>query len=244
MRELSADCGCCAWPCWRCGTCRSAAAQRCAAAVRRDLRRELIAASQRGTLTLQAASAMPPPAATSYETRAESVARWRASSSAAMRVERSVMEIDADGVRPLEWQLDDGKSGKRRRRQAAVRLERGTVTGEIEGKPVDLPLRAGPAGSPVDSDRRRRRAAARPGARHHPADRRQPHQALHLHAQGKTADARHASSASSTPIVYESTREGSNRVSRFWLAPSLEYRAGARRADPQGQGRDGDELLH
>src|SRR5262245_36433121 len=27
-------------------------------------------------------------------------------------VERSVMEIDAAGTRPIEWQLDDGKSSK------------------------------------------------------------------------------------------------------------------------------------
>ena len=42
-------------------------------------------------------------------------------------------------------------------------------------------------------------------------------------------------------VVYESTREGSNRQSRFWLVPENGISRRARRADPQGQGRDGDE---
>ena len=156
-----------------------------------------------------------------YETHANpsTLARLFVSQAA---VERSVMEIDAAGTRPIDWQLDDGKSGKDDDGELHFDWSRNTVTGTVEGEPVEARGRARRAGPLVDADRRHDGAAARRGARHDRADRRQPHQALHVHEEG--AGGVDSALGKLDTVIYESTREGgSSRTSRFWMAPSLEF---------------------
>jgi hypothetical protein len=102
-----------------------------------------------------------------YETTANPsmLARIVVSSAA---LERSVMEIGPDGVRPVEWHLDDGKSGTAK--DGKLTVDRKRAHRAAAG--------AGPAGSPVDPNRRRHVPVARRRAGHHPADRRQSGQAL------------------------------------------------------------------
>src|SRR5690606_286218 len=77
-----------------------------------------------------------------YETTANPslLARFVVSSAA---VERSVMEIGPDGVRPIEWQLDDGKSGTARDGRLQFDWDKNVATGEIEGEKIELPLEPG-----------------------------------------------------------------------------------------------------
>ena len=92
--------------------------------------------------------------------------------------------------RPIEWQLDDGKSGNADDGELHFDWSRKRVTGAIEGKTIELPP------SPALQDRSSIQiavvdvAVARRRARHHAAHRRQSHQALHLHEEGDR-DGRH-----------------------------------------------------
>ncbi len=157
-----------------------------------------------------------------YETTADPsmLARIMVSSAA---VERSVMEIGPDGVRPLDWQLDDGKSGTARDGKLHFDWQKNVATGVIENEQIELPLEPGlqdrlsiqidvvtsllrgeqPGAIPlIDDNRIKRYSYTRIG------------DAVAETDLGKL-DA----------VLYESTREGSNRQSRFWLVPKMEYLA-------------------
>jgi hypothetical protein len=157
-----------------------------------------------------------------YETTAAPsfLARFVVSSAA---VERSVMEIGPDGVRPIEWQLDDGKSGSAKDGHLRFDWDRKLARGTIEGETIELPLEPGlqdrlsiqidvvtsllrgeePGTIPLIDDNRIKRydyvkkEAAKLDTRLGPLD----------------------------TVLYESTRQGSDRQSRFWLVPELEYLA-------------------
>lgn len=160
-----------------------------------------------------------------YETRANpsALASFFVSGAA---LERTVMEIGPQagslGVRPLEWKLDDGKSGNKRDGALHFDWSRNTVTGEIEGQPINLTTEAGlqdrlsiqvavfvsllrgvePGTIPLIDDNRVKR---------------------YIYARKEAARLDSALGKVDT-IIYESTREGgSSRVSRFWMAPSLGY---------------------
>ena len=60
-------------------------------------------------------------------------------SSAAPRTNAASFEIDADGVRPLEWRLDDGKSGDKGDGFLQFDWAQGAATGRIEGEEVRIP---------------------------------------------------------------------------------------------------------
>jgi hypothetical protein len=136
-------------------------------------------------------------------------------------VERSVVSIGPDGVRPLEWQVDDGKSGRAEDGRLTFDWEHGRVTGRVKDKPVDLPTERGL------QDRLSIQLAVvaallrgqEPGTLPLIDDNRVKH---YVYTKKQTE-------ALTTPlgkldtIVYESTREGSSRLSRFWLTPSLQY---------------------
>jgi hypothetical protein len=157
-----------------------------------------------------------------YETTADPsmLARIMISSGA---VERSIMEIGADGVHPIEWQLDDGKSGTARDGKLHFDWQKNVATGVIEGEQIELPLEAGvqdrlsmqidvvtsllrgeePGAIPlIDDNRVKRYNYAKIGSAVTDTD------------LGKL-----------DTVLYESTRQGSNRQSRFWLVPKMEYLA-------------------
>ncbi len=155
-----------------------------------------------------------------YETKADPsfLARLVVSRNA---LERSEMIIDENGVRPLKWTLDDGKSGNQGDGALAFDWDAGRVTGTAEGKSVDLPtqpglqdrlsiqidvmttlLRGGEPGTiPLIDDEK-----------------------IKLYTYRRTG-----TEEMDTPlgrietVIYESAREGSSRLSRFWMAPTLNY---------------------
>jgi hypothetical protein len=155
-----------------------------------------------------------------YETTADPsmLARIMISSGA---VERSVMEIGPEGVRPIDWQVDDGKSGTARDGKLHFDWEKNVATGAIEGQNIQLPLEAGlqdrlsiqidvvtsllrgeePGAIPlIDDNRVKRYNYVKAGSAVTETD------------LGKL-----------DTVLYESTRQGSNRQSRFWLVPKMEY---------------------
>jgi len=157
-----------------------------------------------------------------YETTADPslLARIVVSSAA---VERSVMEVGPQGVRPIEWQLDDGRSSTARDGKLNFDWQNNVVTGVVEDEQIELPLEPGvqdrmsmqidvvtsllrgeePGTIPlIDDNRVKRYSYVKIGP------------AVAETEFGKL-DA----------VLYESTREGSNRQSRFWLVPKMEYLA-------------------
>lgn len=155
-----------------------------------------------------------------YETRANpsALARLIVSRDA---VERTVMEIDANGVRPIEWILDDGKSGEKG--DGALRFDwgNGVVTGRIGGEDIRFPT------EPKMQDRLSIQIAVvtallrgqEPGEFPMIDDNRVKRY-TYTKKQLETVE---------TPLgpfettIYESTRPGSSRIARFWLAPRLNF---------------------
>jgi hypothetical protein len=136
-------------------------------------------------------------------------------------VERSVMRIDSDGVHPLSWYLNDGKPGDAKDGALTFSWEEQHVTGKMEGQVVQLPtepglqdrlslqvavlialLRGHEPGTiaMIDHDKIKRYSYRRAGSEQ-------------IKAPAGKFDT----------VVYESTRPGSNRVSRVWHAPALGY---------------------
>jgi hypothetical protein len=155
-----------------------------------------------------------------YETHASPTALARLFVSKAA-MERSVMEIDDAGTRPIEWRLDDGKSGKEDDGELRFDWSRNTVTGVVEGETIEL------ATEPNIQDRSSISIAVttallrgvEPGTIPLIDDNRIKRYA---YTRKETATVDSALGKIDT-VIYESTREGSNRTSRFWMAPSLEF---------------------
>ena len=156
-----------------------------------------------------------------YETHASpsTLARLFVSKAA---MERSVMEIDDSGTRPIDWKLDDGTSSNEKDGELHFDWSRNRVTGVVEAKPVDLPAEPGtqdrssislavttallrgvePGTIPLIDDNRIKR---------------------YVYTKKETATVDSALGKIDT-VIYESTREGgSSRTSRFWMAPSQEF---------------------
>ncbi len=137
-------------------------------------------------------------------------------------VERSVMEIDANGTRPIEWQLDDGKSSKDEDGELHFDWSRNTVTGTVEGEPINL------TAEPGTQDRSSIQIAVttallrgvEPGTIALIDDNRIKRY-VYTKKDHATVD---SALGKLDTVIYESTREGgSSRTSRFWMAPSLEF---------------------
>jgi hypothetical protein len=135
--------------------------------------------------------------------------------------ERSVIEIGADGARPLEWRLDDGKSGDKGDGALQFDWAQGEVTGRMEREPVNI------ATEPMLQDRLSIQiavsaallAGAEPGEIPLIDDNR-------VKRYTYTRKERTVLDSKLGPIdavIYESTRPGSSRVSRMWLAPQFDY---------------------
>src|SRR6185312_620790 len=107
---------------------------------------------------------------------------------------------DASGTRPIEWRLDDGKSGNEDDGELHFDWSRDRVTGVVEGKPVELTPEPGTI--PLIDDNRIKRY-------------------VYTKKEAATVD---SALGKIETVIYESTREGgSSRTSRFWMAPSLEF---------------------
>jgi hypothetical protein len=155
-----------------------------------------------------------------YETRANpsTLARFFVGRDA---VERTIVESTADGIRPLQWYLEDGKNGKDGDGDLKFDWSQNKVTGEYEDKPVDLATQPGvqdrlsiqlavtaalvqgrePAAiTMVNGDRMRE----------------------YNYSRGPTVQLDTKLGAKDT-IVYESTRPNSDRVSKVWHAPDLQF---------------------
>jgi hypothetical protein len=139
-------------------------------------------------------------------------------------IERSIMHIDADGVRPLSWSLDDGKSGKENDGALEFAWAAKRVTGTVQGERVDLPT------EPGLQDRLSFQIAAmiallrgdEPGTI--PMlddDRIKPYSYSYKGAAGRIE----TPAGEFDTVVYESTRPRSKRFSRIWHAPALGYLA-------------------
>jgi hypothetical protein len=155
-----------------------------------------------------------------YETTADPsfLARLVVSNAA---LERSEMQIDDSGVRPLNWHLDDGKSGDKGDGTLRFDWADQTVTGTIEREQIKLPTQPGlqdrlsiqilvmtallrgeePGTIPLIDDNRVKQ---------------------YTYAKTGTATMDTALGRIET-VIYESTRQGSSRVARFWMAPTLGY---------------------
>jgi hypothetical protein len=157
-----------------------------------------------------------------YETSADPSMLARFFISNAAR-ERSVMEIGPDGVRPIEWQFDDGKSSTAKDGHLKFDWTKNVATGVIEGEQIELPLEPGlqdrmsiqvdvvtsllrgeePGTIPLIDDNRVKRYD-------------------YAKKETTTLD---SPLGKLDAIVYESTRQGSDRQSRFWMIPKMEFLA-------------------
>ncbi len=136
-------------------------------------------------------------------------------------VERSVLEIAAEGVRPLSWYMDDGRSGQEGKGSLEFDWREELVRGTVDGRAVELPtvpglqdrlsvqievvttlLRGGePTTIPlVDDDEIKRYSYTR-----------------------VTSERIRTKAGTFDTVLYQSTRPGSRRFSRFWHAPELGY---------------------
>jgi hypothetical protein len=135
--------------------------------------------------------------------------------------ERTTLELTPQGLRPLTWEANDGRSGAKGDGKLQFDWNTNTVSGTYEGQPVKLAL------EPGMQDRLSIQigvmaalaAGAEPGTiamvngdniRHY------------TYTRGKTETLQSELGPLET-VVYESTRPNSNRLSRVWHAPSLEY---------------------
>jgi hypothetical protein len=155
-----------------------------------------------------------------FETHADPSALARLVVSGAAR-ERSVMEINADGVRPLEWRLDDGKSGDKGDGVLQFDWAQGAATGRIEREEVRIPT------EPRLQDRQSIQIAVstallsgqEPGEIPLIDDNRIKRYTYTRKERAVVDSPLGAIDA----VIYESTRPGSSRVSRLWLAPQFDY---------------------
>ena len=156
-----------------------------------------------------------------YETHASPSALARLFVSRAA-MERSVMEIDAAGTRPIEWTLDDGKSGSQKDGELRFDWARNTVNGVVEGEKVDLTTEPGTQdrSSIMISVATSLLRGAEPGTVALIDDNRIKRY-TYTKKESATVD---STLGKIETVVYESAREGgSSRTSRFWMAPSLEF---------------------
>ncbi|HEY8538906.1 MAG TPA: DUF3108 domain-containing protein [Steroidobacteraceae bacterium] len=136
-------------------------------------------------------------------------------------IERTVVEVTPDGIRPLEWFLEDGKSGDGGDGQLTFDWSRNVVSGTYEGHAVELPAQPGL------QDRLSIQLAVNAAL----AQGREPNTIVMVNGD-RTREYTYISKGTAeidtklgklSTIIYESTRPGSDRVSKVWHVPSLEY---------------------
>ena len=131
------------------------------------------------------------------------------------------MQVTAAGVQPLQFAFDDGKSGHVKDVSLHFDWEHGKVTGQAEGKPVDLDLAPGVQDTAsVQAAMIKALAAGRKPTN------------FTIVTGGKIREYRYWHEGTQqvlTPFgqvtaeVWASQRDGSNRLTKTWHAPSLGY---------------------
>lgn len=155
-----------------------------------------------------------------YETRVEPspLARLVVSSKA---VERSVMQIDANGVRPLSWYSEDGKAGGDKDGALEFAWDEQRVSGVVEGQWIELPT------EPMLQDRLSIQIAVMTALLR--ADELDTLPLLNDEKIKRYSYTRAGTERIKTKVgifdtvIYESTRPGSSRLSRVWHARELGY---------------------
>jgi hypothetical protein len=136
-------------------------------------------------------------------------------------VERSVIEATPEGLRPVSWFADDGKSGNEDDGKLQFDWAAQRVTGESEGKPVALST------EPGMQDRMSMQVAVMASL----LQGKEPGEIAMINDEHvrRYSYTRTGAAAMDTAlgkvdtVIYESTRPNSNRLSRMWHAPSLGY---------------------
>lgn len=147
--------------------------------------------------------------------------------------ERSTMRIDDHGVHPLQWKLDDGKSGDKADGALSFDWDAQRVTGRVEREAIDFPTQPGLQDrlSIQISVMLALLRGEEPGTIAMIDDNR-----IKRYTYRKTGSAvLETALGSIDTVIYESTREGSSRVARFWMAPAHDYIA--MRAEQQRNGK-------
>jgi Protein of unknown function (DUF3108) len=136
-------------------------------------------------------------------------------------VERTIVEPTGEGIRPVQWHLEDGKDGKDGDGDLKFDWSSNKVTGEYEGKPVDLPTQPGL------QDRLSIQLAVTAAL----VKGQEPTSIVMVNGD-RTREYNYTRGASAQldtklgkqdTIIYESTRPNSNRVSKVWHAPQLQF---------------------
>jgi len=136
--------------------------------------------------------------------------------------ERTTLELAADGLRPIAWEADDGRSGVKKDGKLQFNWQEHTVTGIYEGKPVSLPLQAatGQLQTIQLAAMQKMQAGREPGILAM-LNGNQVQEYSYARVGAETLDTR---LGRLDTVIYESIRQGgSSRVSRIWHAPSLGY---------------------
>jgi hypothetical protein len=157
-----------------------------------------------------------------YETRAEPSFLASFVVSTAAR-ERSEIEITDSGVRPLHWSLNDGKSGNKEDGDMVFDWTRQLAVGKAKGANFQVPI------TPGVQDRLSIQIAVvtsllrdqEPGTITIIDDGKVKGYSYNRTGTG-SADSDQGRLDS---VLYESTRENSSRMSKFWLLPKYEFAA-------------------
>ena len=136
-------------------------------------------------------------------------------------VQESVMQVTADGVRPLSYKADDGTSATKRDANVQFDWQNNRVTGVYEDAKVDMPIPAG-----MQDDLSVQVALMVELLRGHTPDK------FSLISGNSVREYRYAREGEETlttpvgtiqTIIYRSEKQYSPRATRFWCAPSLGY---------------------
>jgi hypothetical protein len=136
-------------------------------------------------------------------------------------IERTTVELTEDTIRPVEWHLEDGKNGTSGDGVLKFDWETNRVTGEYEDKPVDLPTQPG------TQDRLSIQLAVTAAL----VQGREPSTIVMVNGD-RMREYNYKRGASTSldtklgkqdTVIYESTRPNSDRVSRMWHSPTLQF---------------------
>ena len=136
-------------------------------------------------------------------------------------VQESVMQITADGVRPLSYKADDGTSATKRDANVQFDWQNNRVTGVYEDAKIDMPIPPG-----MQDDLSVQIALMVELLRGHTPDK------FALISGNSVREYRYSRDGEETlttpvgtiqTIIYRSEKQYSPRATRFWCAPSLGY---------------------
>jgi hypothetical protein len=136
-------------------------------------------------------------------------------------VQESVMQLTADGIRPLSYKADDGTSSTKRDANVQFDWQTNRVTGVYEDAKVDMPIPPG-----MQDDLSVQIALMVELLRGHTPDK------FSLISGNSVREYRYSRDGEETlttpvgtiqTVIYRSEKQYSPRATRFWCAPSLGY---------------------